>query len=279
MDTKIQRTPRPAGTTYLAVQYKQNATTEDKERLLNHIIYAYTTSGFRWNRRPLSLSEFSNVIGIPTTRIMEAISQSGQNMGSLISAENIKSTVESIITLSATWAIQDRGQIQKQVEDLLTSQGNQYRPFITAEVNKALKLSLDSNKNLIETFKSLLTNNQTNILNIFNQQDTQANQSLLTPEQAITMISKSHKSDTKALSSPKINNIAGLPENDLQELYQEWGIGDSDQVREMGSERKAIRPESSQGQEALELRESPHDDVSSRRGELYEDIDELPNRE
>jgi len=47
----------------------------------------------------------------------------------------------------------------------------------------------------------------------------------------------------------------------------------------MGSERKAIRPESSQGQEALELRESPHDDVSSRRGELYEDIDELPNRE
>lgn len=276
---KVTRIPRPAGTTFLSITYNQEQSTTNKDRLLAHIVYAYTSSGFRWNNKPIPLPTFAQIIQTPTNKIMELISKSGEQMGSLLNPDHLKSTIESIITLSASWAIQDRGQIQKQVEDLLRSQGGKYMPFVTSEVNKALKLTLDSNKNLIETFKSLLTNNQTNILNIFNQPGTSESESLLTPEHAIQLILDNNKTQQKALSGHQPDNIAMLPADKLQELYQEWGLGDAEEVREMAIEGKALRPQSSQGPKAEELRESPHDNVSRRRGEDVVDVDELPNRE
>lgn len=276
----VTRIPRPAGTTFLSITYNQEQSTTNKDRLLAHIVYAYTSSGFRWNNKPIPLPTFAQIIQTPTNKIMELISKSGEQMGSLLNPDHLKSTIESIITLSASWAIQDRGQIQKQVEDLLRSQGGKYMPFVTSEVNKALKLTLDSNKNLIETFKSLLTNNQTNILNIFNQTGTSESDSLLTPENAIQLILDNNKTQQKALSgNSQPDNIAMLPAGKLEKLYQEHALGDAEEVREMASEGKALRPQSLEGQEAIELRESPHDNVSRRRGEDVVDYDELPNRE
>lgn len=276
----VTRIPRPAGTTFLSIAYNQNQDTGNKDRLLAHVVYCYTSSGFRWNNKPIPLPTFAQIIQTPTNKIMELISKSGEQMGSLLNPDHLKSTIESIITLSASWAIQDRGQIQKQVEDLLRSQGGKYMPFVTSEVNKALKLTLDSNKNLIETFKSLLTNNQTNILNIFNQPGTSESESLLTPEHAIQLILDNNKTQQKALSgNSQPDNIAMLPAGKLEKLYQEHALGDAEEVREMASEGKALRPQSLEGQEAIELRESPHDNVSRRRGEDLVDYDELPNRE
>jgi hypothetical protein len=93
------------------------------------------------------------------------------------------------------------------------------------------------------------------------------------------MILDNNKTEQKALSgNSQPDNIAMLPAGKLEKLYQEHALGDAEEVREMASEGKALRPQSLEGQKAVELRESPHDNVSSRRGEFYEDLDEVPNR-
>jgi hypothetical protein len=70
-----------------------------------------------------------------------------------------------------SWALEDRMEIAQQVEILKASQGGKYVPFISAELNKALKLKLETQGGLQWTLKSIMGNSTTNIFNTFNQQN------------------------------------------------------------------------------------------------------------
>lgn len=54
------------------------------------------------------------------------------------------------------WALEDRMEISKQVEILKKAQNGKYVPYLTAELNKALKLKLDSSGSLQTILKTLL---------------------------------------------------------------------------------------------------------------------------
>lgn len=69
------------------------------------------------------------------------------------------------------WAMEDRMEMVNQVNVLKQSQGGKYTPFISAELNKALKLRLDSTASLQTTIRSLMgTGGTYNIFNL-NQQN------------------------------------------------------------------------------------------------------------
>jgi len=278
----MKRTPRPQGSTFLSLKYQQSQAIEDKQSIFKHLVSLYTLDGFRWNKKPTSIPELAQILKIPTQDIMAHISDLGTNMGNLATTQNIESTLKSIITLATSWAIQDRGLIAHQLDQLLVSQDGKYKPFITSEVNKALKLILESNKNLMDTYKTFFTSTQntTNILNYIGKPDIQ-DQDYLTPDQALEIIQQ--KQLPESLPAGKPPSRTSEHGEMADELYQEYGIADLQDVGERRSGREALVPLGPDNQEVTEpsddmvkVPERNEDGGFSRRAIDIEDTDELP---
>ena len=274
--------PRPQGSTFLSLRYQQSNTKEDKEAIFKHIVSIYTLQGFMWNNRPVSINQLSQILRLPTQTILGYISELGNNMGSLATPENIENTLKSIITLSTTWAIQDRGIVTHQLNQLLASQDGKYKPFISAEVNKVLKIMLDSNKNLQDAYKTFFTstNNVTNVLNITNKDKDKQEQEYLSPDQALSLIQKEDKGLHIALPAKPIHSGAEtVYSHDADELFKAYGLANFSGIKENRTGTEALEPrevaKSPHSQKDTKSSEA-HENSFKRRGIEIEDVDELP---
>jgi hypothetical protein len=222
----------------------------------------------------------AQILKIPVSTIMQYISKVSLNMGSLADPEQLDQTLKSIITLSTSWAIQDRGIIQNQLDTLMRSQGGRYMPFVSSEVNKALKLILESNKNLMESYKTFFTQSSTTI-NILNMNANKGKQDHLTHEDAINIIQSNNK-EVRAIEQGMVDwegSPSGLVDpQELTDIYQAQRIGDLESVLEKGTGTAALRPPSPVSFKASEPVDSPHNAVSQRRAEEPYDDEVLPNR-
>lgn len=288
------RQPRPQGTTYLSMKYQQTKDATDKQNLYKHLITIYATSGFQWNNTPANIPKLASILNIPQSTILDLISSVGQNMGNLVSPQNIKNTLESIITLSTSFALEDRGLIMHQLKLLLEAQGDSYRPFVSGEVSKTLKLVLDSNKNISEIYKTFFTstNNTTNILNIHNQSK-EEQEDLLTADTAMELLHSGQIPNRLPATSNQANNQGKqghqlpMPNASLSDtaqladtLYERYGIGDFETVRENRHGSEALLPPIPDGPEAMKLNNNElgrGDKALKRRGYDVVDVDELPD--
>lgn len=282
----MKRLPRPQGATYLSKRYQETGTNEDKEKLYNHLISMYTMQGFRWNGKPTSIPELSSILKIPSEKIMESVSNVGQNMGSLATPQNINNTLESIITLATSWSLEDRGRVAQQVDILLHSQDGKYKPFISSEVTKALKLLLESNKNLMETYKTFFTSttNVTNILQVLGKGN-EEDKDYLSPDDALSIILGQDKHHVNQPALPDNQGRRAESETSMlaDKLYQDYGIGDFETVQENRTGTHALLPKGPKSLEAegpsshpAQSAEHAADGGFKRRGLDIEDVDELP---
>lgn len=92
--------------------------------------------------------------------------------------------INALIGQHIAWALEDRMVIEGQVRLLQRSQGQQYTPFVTAEVNKAMGMKIQTTAQLGSILKSLQGGGS---INIFNQQNN-TEVTYLTMEQAIQII-------------------------------------------------------------------------------------------
>jgi len=214
------RIPRPIGTTYMAMSYQKDPTPDAKSQLIKHIINSYITQGFRLNGTSYNLTQISILLNIPLETTLEVFSDVSHSLGALLSPEKIEDTLRTAMTMSLTWSLQDKGRLEKQVELLLKSQGDGYKPFITSEVNKALKSNLDANKNIMDFFKTLTTANTT-VVQIFNGSKKEQGDTLNTL-QALKLIQ-----DQASLPAPQKTNI-------LDNIYNEHNL---DQIEELNTEK------------------------------------------
>lgn len=89
------------------------------------------------------------------------------------------------------WTLEDRMRINAQIEILTRSQAGKYTPFISAELNKALKLGLESGTALQGVLGKLLGGGTTtNIFNLMQQNDNSVTNNYVTPAQVIELIHK-----------------------------------------------------------------------------------------
>jgi len=293
----ITRKPRPRGATFLSLKYQDTGNEEDKEMLLRHLISIYTTSGFRWNDIPTSIPQLSEILQIPQHVIMGHVSNVGSDMAGLADPQNLKNTLQTIATLATTFSLEDRGLIMQQLSLLQESQQGTYKPFITAEVNKVLKLALDSNKNITDLLKTFTSssNSTTNILNVYQEQNDneEEDKEYLTPDQAFEILNINNK--PKSLSEHKPDNDdslpADMPKSQLladtsslaDELHDRYGIGDLVDVRERRSGTEALQapdmaltPNSPPAERPSLPAEDAHSEHFKRRGLDTVDEDELP---
>lgn len=294
MQTQIKRTeeriPRPQGLTYLSLNYQRGKSEESKEQIYKHVVLQYTIQGFRLNKVPLSLTQLSQYLKLPLNKIMDYVTTLSTNMGSLSDPSQTKELMRSLITLSTSWAIQDKGLIMQQVELLINAQGGKYKPFISAELNKALKLNLESNKNIMEAYKAFFTSTQntTNILNLI-QPKQENNKNTLSPDEALKLMRESEQqaltnnnNNTKAISSTSSTNLDN--EQLAEELFKEHGLVDFSGLKFGASmtepeSQKANNNAASKLTRPTAKKPSQHTDFEARRGHDYLDTDALPNRE
>lgn len=301
MNLLITRVPRPMGLTFLATEYQKDNSEDNITKVLKHLITQWTLTGFRYCGQSLNIPELAILIKVPEDIIMRHVSQVSQSIGLFNTPDQLQDTLTSIASLSANWAIRDKGLIDQQIEILQRSQGNSYKPFISGELSKTLKIGLDANKNIMELYKTFFTQQTTNILNIYGDKDKAASD-YVNPDQAFEIVleqrnaipapnshslpaaSKGSDADTHIIRDQRINDQTHS-EQELDSLFKEHNLGDSPTCIEgrTGTEAlRALEPDSlealspdNQGVMKPEGPKNNHQDFEKRRGNDYQDADEV----
>lgn len=93
-----------------------------------------------------------------------------------------------------SWTMEDRMKINAQINLLTKAQEGKYKPFISAELNKALKLGLESGTALQGVLARLVGGGTTNVFNLFQQNnDNSVTNNYVTTSEVLEIIADENK--------------------------------------------------------------------------------------
>ena len=218
----MKRIPRPRHITNLSINYRLTQSNQLKQQLLQTLLSQYVTNGFQINGSPLSLQDLSFRYNIPIQDIYQELKSISQTITGFINTDNLLSAHEGLLAMTLESVIRDKGLAASQLSRLLDSQGDTYKPFISAEVNQALKTTLSATKNMLDLTNSFIPKN-TEIVNLI--KDTQQGNQLSVHEALETIREETKKaqlgtSNQEALNAPSLDDI-----------YQEHQLADMPEVR------------------------------------------------
>ena len=215
MDKQI-RTPRPKGLTEIGHTYNNTKTEEDLRQLQKHVIESYINTGFKYCNQPMNLEQFARYTNIPISLIMEQINHKGKDTFIQADPEEQGDLLRALLGITLGASLSDRIAAQQQLSILTNAQGNTYKPFISSEVNKALKLNQEATQGILAIAKSLggsqglsVTVNNTFGDKIENQQN-----NYLTSEKALELISQ-QPTNKPLLENPEAKKA----------LHAQYGLG------------------------------------------------------
>lgn len=208
METVI-RIPRPIGSSQI-----------DKDLIQEHITKAYINTNYMYCNKPMNLETFSQYTNIDIGYINNMIITMGQIQFDNLIKDDQQSFLRALLSGSLKNALSDRSTALQHQNILLAAQGPHYVPFVSAEVTKAIKLTMDSN---------------TNILNIVSK--------ITGPGSGITINNNVHQEQTHntlnvvqalELIKSQANSPHSIPlledPNHKESLYMEYGIQDMPEV-------------------------------------------------
>lgn len=189
-----RRIPRPIGTTEIALTYHKDKTEDNRQQLQKHIINHYINNNFSYCNRFYNIEEISMYMGIEQSKVLYYTIKYGNEVRSTMDSMSGQDTLKALFALTIKGSLEDRSRAVEQLSILQASQGAIYRPFISGEVNKALKLVMESNSNMASLVLGLIKGSgTTNILNVMGDQATGGTQGIqdkdiLTLDNAIMQI-------------------------------------------------------------------------------------------
>lgn len=140
-------------------------TTQNKELLINiqkFLINAWITNNMILCGKPYSIQKFAEAIHVNIQDIRLFMRDQLFN-ARIWDLGAQKEMVESLLGEQISWLLEDRMEVAQQVEILRESQGSSYKPFISAELTKALKLKLETSGNLSQLLRTIAGGNTNNI--------------------------------------------------------------------------------------------------------------------
>ena len=174
----------------------------------------------------------------------------------------------------------------EQLSQLKEAQGDGYRAFVSSEVNKTLKLALDSNKNLLDLYKTFFST-PTSTTNILIQGADQGNeQEYLSPDDALVLIQRKGlpANDNRTIPAIPSPSAASDTAQLADKLHDQYGVGDLEDVRENRSGTEALQAPGLEGSPATRPAkrtslpaDTEEDGGFKRRGIDVEDVDILPD--
>lgn len=172
------------------------------ENIQKFLINYWIANNMMFCGQPYPIQKFAQALNIPVSDIR--IVMRDQVLNSRIWDPDLqKEMLQGILGEQLAWCLEDRMEIAQQVNILRESQGNTYKPFISAEMTKALKLKLEASGNLSQLIRTLSGGgNTTNLfqVNIDQSQDNHT-ENTITIEEARTLIQQVNAE--QALERPK----------------------------------------------------------------------------
>jgi hypothetical protein len=95
---------------------------------------------------------------------MGYITSYGKELGDLNKEMVGGDMVRAIMSMSFNWCLEDRSQSVRQLAILQSSQGADYKPFVSGEVTKAIKLGMDANTQLQSLLRSMMPSGNMSLL-------------------------------------------------------------------------------------------------------------------
>lgn len=188
----IHRFPRPMGITALSVEYQKTGSPDSLNNLYKYFVNQWFMNNGLICGKPYDTNQLTLVFNIPPTVVSQYMKDSvlGSHVFELSTNSEM---VESLMGEQLKWVLEDRMEASQQVNLLRASQGDKYAPFISAELNKALKLKQESATAMGNVIRNLTGGNSVNIFTQINQQNNQQVNQGITIEEAREIVMESQK--------------------------------------------------------------------------------------
>lgn len=215
METNItHRFPRPMGITAISSEYQKTKSPEILENLYRYFVNQWFMNNGVICGTPYDTNQLVSTFNIPPSIIKDFMVDSILS-SKVINISNNPYMVENLIGEQLKWVLEDRMEASQQVNILRTSQGGKYAPFISSELNKALKLKQDSTTAISTLIRNLTGGNSVNIFTQINQQNNQQVNQGITIAEARELIMESQKVLPKSEEAKLLEakyDIGELPE-------------------------------------------------------------------
>lgn len=191
---KERRMPRPLGMTYQSIHYNKETEESKKEIILKKIQSIYidqyvTNSGYLMGNY-MTIDNLGSLLKMGTMEVMRAMNRTMERISKLMGMDENNHWARAAILGQLKKAQEAQSLAEMQVHILLASQGSEYRPFLSSEVIKAMKVYQDSTKPVMEILKTFNEKSATNIFT-FNTQNNVTNASHITIAEASKMLTES----------------------------------------------------------------------------------------
>jgi hypothetical protein len=229
----IKRVPRPKNITFTSINYNKTLDNTIYKKLIYHLIVEYITKGFTINQKQISIHQMSLHYNIPLDLINQMVNQITKETGDLILGSDLVSAHRNALSVSLNSIFDTKGHITEQVALLLRSQGGTYKPYISSTVNQALKMMLDSDKNMMEWADKMMPKNSEITNLILNQSKSET----LSANEAIRYMRQiaSGTEGQKALPASGQDQSA-LVKASLPQIFEEHQLASLPNVRANGAD-------------------------------------------
>lgn len=168
-----KRIPRPYGATSLAAQYHITKEEQYLRQFQNLMIQQWCLCSGNICGQTYDIQSLANSLNVQVEDIR--IHMRDEVLKSRVwDSEHQEELLKGLIGQMISWTLEDRIRINGQINLLTASQGGTYKPFISAELNKAMKMGLESSTAIQSLVARLTGGGQTtNIFNMFQQNNEQ----------------------------------------------------------------------------------------------------------
>lgn len=191
----VKRFPRPKGTSsrllnpnpQASKNKRKNQSTRTRQLIIN-VIKDYMYNDFMLNGEPTSIPKLAQYIGITESQVQIHMAQQSSSLARIFNSDRAQEICRAAQIQVLSASLGDRGRVLNQLQIMLNSQGDRYKPFISSEVNHSLNLLLRATKNTSDVLGQMMGGQGTSI-NILNQVGDQ-NNNYLTIDKAASMITE-----------------------------------------------------------------------------------------
>lgn len=219
------RIPRPLGLTLSLKSHPKQENEPINDQSLQIILSNYIANNYQLLKRTISIPQLSKYLDIDNMKLTRQLFIYQTKMYNLGEEQLGEQGIKDLVGGLFSWILEDRLRISHQASILMASQGNEYKPFISSEVNRSLELMLKSQSGmaqLIGLFKDSQKGLQVNIQN--NIQANQQGTEVFTVMDAMKLIQGTHDLSSEQGNGPNGNKALLGPQADsisyLDQKYQ-----------------------------------------------------------
>lgn len=211
-----KRIPRPYGATSLAAQYHITKEEQYLRQFQNFMIQQWCLCSGNICGQTYDIQSLAKSLNVQVEDIR--IHMRDEVLKSRVwDSEHQEELLKGLIGQMISWTLEDRVRINGQINLLTASQGGTYKPFISAELNKAMKMGLESSTAMQSLIARLTGGGQTtNIFNMFQQNNEQNIQNnFVTRDDVLEILSGEQKQLPKSEQAKLLESrydLSSLPE-------------------------------------------------------------------